>query len=350
MVAALGARVGLATGLPASSRRRQDGQPATVVDDLPGERAVLRRWRHDGSGVCARSARHAGDDRSGGLSEGRARAGRAERRAADSGAAGASRPSRSSTQATCSARVDEIDLGAAARRGRFRLALSIAGGADSRRPRNQAGSPDAADRSARTADGAAHQPGTGVLNGDWGLGTGGGERWPGGRMVRDWRRVSGCCCVWLCASASGGDHRSRAGDSAGRDHHAVRRAGALDLGLVDGQPGGDRIAAALSALIDRCLMLNEVRRVMPPEPSPSAVEDRVARMRDAVRLAGGVLARARGERHRRERPAESTPPTICGSAYLDERFSARGPADRRRSRSSVDGPASAAARDERRRR
>jgi hypothetical protein len=54
---------------------------------------------------------------------------------------------------------------------------------------------------------------------------------------------------------------------------------ALDLGLVQVQPGGDRFASGLAALIDRLLMLNEVRRVMPSDPAPSAVQARIAQMR-----------------------------------------------------------------------
>jgi hypothetical protein len=54
---------------------------------------------------------------------------------------------------------------------------------------------------------------------------------------------------------------------------------ALDLGLVQVQPGGDGFASALAALIDRLLMLNEVRRVMPSDPPPSAVQARIAQMR-----------------------------------------------------------------------
>lgn len=54
---------------------------------------------------------------------------------------------------------------------------------------------------------------------------------------------------------------------------------ALDLGLVDVQPGADRFAVAVSTLIDRLLMLNEVRRVVPPDPAPSAVQARLAQMR-----------------------------------------------------------------------
>ena len=39
------------------------------------------------------------------------------------------------------------------------------------------------------------------------------------------------------------------------------------------------IAANLQELIDRTLMLNEVRRVAPPDPAPADVEARLARMR-----------------------------------------------------------------------
>ena len=77
---------------------------------------------------------------------------------------------------------------------------------------------------------------------------------------------------------------------------------ALDLGLVEAPAGGDRIAGGLSALIDRVLMLNEVRRVAPPEPSPAAIDARVARIRAAVRLAGSVVAPACGQRLGRNGP------------------------------------------------
>src|SRR5213592_3062262 len=39
------------------------------------------------------------------------------------------------------------------------------------------------------------------------------------------------------------------------------------------------LAADLQALVDRTLMLNEVRRVAPPDPAAAAVDARVARMR-----------------------------------------------------------------------
>ena len=71
---------------------------------------------------------------------------------------------------------------------------------------------------------------------------------------------------------------------------------ALDLGLVDAPAGGERIAGGLSAVIDRVLMLNEVRRVAPPEPSPAAIDARVALIRQRFGSRGRVIAPSRGQR------------------------------------------------------
>jgi hypothetical protein len=97
---------------------------------------------------------------------------------------------------------------------------------------------------------------------------------------------------------------------------------AIELGIVDVPAGGDRTGAALSALIDRILMLNEVRRVMPPEPSAGAVDERVARIRQRfdspaslsrVLAAGGI-----DESVLRTYAADD----LRLSAYLEERFAA----------------------------
>ncbi|MEO5739832.1 MAG: hypothetical protein ABIS29_04465 [Vicinamibacterales bacterium] len=97
---------------------------------------------------------------------------------------------------------------------------------------------------------------------------------------------------------------------------------ALDLGLVDPQAGGDRIAGGLSAVVDRVLMLNEVRRVAPPEPSPAAIDARVALIRQRVGAAAELLrllaARGLDETVLRLYAADD----LRLAAYLDERFSA----------------------------
>ena len=97
---------------------------------------------------------------------------------------------------------------------------------------------------------------------------------------------------------------------------------ALDLGLVEAPADGDRIAGGLSAIIDRVLMLNEVRRVAPPEPSPAAIDARVARIRQRLGAPAEVsrvlAARGLDETVLRLFAADD----LRLASYLDERFSA----------------------------
>lgn len=97
---------------------------------------------------------------------------------------------------------------------------------------------------------------------------------------------------------------------------------ALDFGIVEAEAGGDRVVSALAALIDRLLMLGEVRRVAPPEPAPAAVEARLATMRSRfdspAAFAGALAARGINESVLRLYAADD----LRLSAYLDERFSA----------------------------
>ncbi len=110
---------------------------------------------------------------------------------------------------------------------------------------------------------------------------------------------------------------------------------ALDLGLVEAPAGADRIAGGLSAVIDRVLMLNEVRRVAPPEPSAAAIDARVARIRQRFASPAGLVARAGGERAGRNRAEAVTPPTICGLRRIwTSDFQRRRAADRRRNQAS----------------
>jgi hypothetical protein len=96
---------------------------------------------------------------------------------------------------------------------------------------------------------------------------------------------------------------------------------ALDLGLVEAPPGADRLAGGLAAVVDRVLMLNEVRRVSPPEPSPAAVDERVARIRQRVGtsadLSRVMAARGLDETVVRLFAADD----LLLASYLDERFS-----------------------------
>jgi len=97
---------------------------------------------------------------------------------------------------------------------------------------------------------------------------------------------------------------------------------ARDLGIVAPPAAADPIRAVLTALIDRELMLAEVDRYAPPEPSADAIERDLAALRtrfasradyDAVLARSGV-----DDQHVRELVRQ----TLRIRAYQDQRFSA----------------------------
>ena len=97
---------------------------------------------------------------------------------------------------------------------------------------------------------------------------------------------------------------------------------ALDLGLVEAPAGSDRLSAGLSAVVDRVLMLNEVRRVSPPEPSPAAIDARAVRIRQRFSspadLSRTLAMRGLTESVLRLYAADD----LRLASYLDERFTA----------------------------
>ena len=97
---------------------------------------------------------------------------------------------------------------------------------------------------------------------------------------------------------------------------------ALQLGLVEAQQGEDRIASGLSAVVDRVLMLNEVRRVSPPEPSAAAIDARIGRIRERFStpadLTRVLAARGLDDSVLRLYAADD----LRLESYLEERFSA----------------------------
>jgi hypothetical protein len=97
---------------------------------------------------------------------------------------------------------------------------------------------------------------------------------------------------------------------------------AIDFGLVEMPSGTDRIAVGLTALVDRMLMLNEVRRVVPPEPTDAAIAARVARIRQRfsspAELSRALAVRGIEESVLRIYAADD----LRLASYLDERFSA----------------------------
>jgi len=97
---------------------------------------------------------------------------------------------------------------------------------------------------------------------------------------------------------------------------------AVDLGLVEPPAAGAGIAISLPAVIDRVLMLEEVHRVAPPEPSATDVEARLARIRQRfvspAALSQVLAASGIDEAVLRIYAVDD----LRLSAYLDERFSA----------------------------
>lgn len=102
---------------------------------------------------------------------------------------------------------------------------------------------------------------------------------------------------------------------------------ALALGLVEG-PAAATPEAALSALVDRWLMLHEVARFAPAEPATAAVEARLAAVQARIGDTDAVT--------RRLAEAGRGPSYLAGwvrddlriAAYLEQRFASAGaPAD-----------------------
>lgn len=94
----------------------------------------------------------------------------------------------------------------------------------------------------------------------------------------------------------------------------------LALGLIDARPGSDRISGGLQALVDRVLMLNEVRRVVPPQPAPATIDARITRIRERfdspAALARVLAASGIDETVLRIYAADD----VRLASYLDERF------------------------------
>jgi hypothetical protein len=95
---------------------------------------------------------------------------------------------------------------------------------------------------------------------------------------------------------------------------------ALDLGLVSDDGAADRVGAGLAKLIDRGLVLVEVNRYAPPEPTEDALDHEMAvvRARLSSRQAfDATLARAGiTDAHLRETVREN----LRIRAYLQQRF------------------------------
>jgi len=96
---------------------------------------------------------------------------------------------------------------------------------------------------------------------------------------------------------------------------------ATDLGLQSADGAADPVRAVLNKLIDRELVLAEVDRYAPPEPTAEAVDREVERVRQRLPSASAfeaALARSGiDEKHLRETLRQD----LRLRAYLDQRFS-----------------------------
>jgi hypothetical protein len=95
------------------------------------------------------------------------------------------------------------------------------------------------------------------------------------------------------------------------------------LGLIEAGAGNGQAAdSALQALIDRVLMLNEVRRVVPREPTQAAIDARVAAVRNRFPSLSAFQAALSASGINESVVGVYAEDDLSLAAYLDERFSA----------------------------
>jgi hypothetical protein len=95
---------------------------------------------------------------------------------------------------------------------------------------------------------------------------------------------------------------------------------ALALGIAEPRPGDDRTAAGTQQLVDRQLLLAEVARFPPMEPSAADVDALVARMRTRAGADFAAVMKRTGFDEQRIR--ELARDSLRIQAYLDQRFGA----------------------------
>jgi hypothetical protein len=98
--------------------------------------------------------------------------------------------------------------------------------------------------------------------------------------------------------------------------------GAIELGLVEVGGAPDPVRAALSRLIERALILDEVNRYAPPEPTAAAVDARVAALRSRFADAAAFEAALRRSGFDAPRLREVVRENLRIQAYLAQRFAA----------------------------
>jgi hypothetical protein len=102
---------------------------------------------------------------------------------------------------------------------------------------------------------------------------------------------------------------------------------ASELGLVTVGKTDDPIAAVLSSLIDRYVILAEVDRYAPPEPAPEAIDRAVEQVRGSFATAGAYDAALARSGIDQARLRQTLRDELRIRAYLDRRFTVPPPTD-----------------------
>lgn len=105
---------------------------------------------------------------------------------------------------------------------------------------------------------------------------------------------------------------------------------ALDFALVETAPAPDPVRSVLSRMIDRALILDEVDRYAPPEPSPDAIERALAAVRARFPLPDAFAVALARSGLDEQRLRASLRQNLRLQAYLGQRFAADSP-ERRQS-------------------
>jgi hypothetical protein len=105
---------------------------------------------------------------------------------------------------------------------------------------------------------------------------------------------------------------------------------ARELGLIDPGPATDPDREVLTRLIDRALVLAEVDRYQPPEPSAEAVDQQLATIRARFASAEALNAALTRLGLDQDRLREQVREDLRIRAYLDQRFNVENAVQRER--------------------
>jgi parvulin-like peptidyl-prolyl isomerase len=98
--------------------------------------------------------------------------------------------------------------------------------------------------------------------------------------------------------------------------------GAMVFGLVTPADGQERLSAGLEELIERELVLGEVNRYSPPEPSPQQIDEVAAQIRGRFASPDAYRRALEANGYTDDRVRAAARDTIRIQAYVDQRFGA----------------------------